>query len=51
MSLPGAELFDPSGKGRPFKDWVAIPHERAKEWPRFAETALGIQSAWGGPDR
>jgi hypothetical protein len=23
--LPGAELFDPSGSGRPFRDWVAIP--------------------------
>ena len=25
LSLPGAELFDPSAHDRPFKDWVAIP--------------------------
>lgn len=25
LALPGAELFDPSGKHRPFRDWVAIP--------------------------
>jgi hypothetical protein len=25
LTLPGAELFDPSGSGRPFRDWVAVP--------------------------
>ncbi|GAA3085123.1 hypothetical protein JOF29_002974 [Kribbella aluminosa] len=40
LTLPGAELFDPSGKHRPFKDWVAIPHTHADQWPHFAETAL-----------
>ena len=40
LALPGAALFDPSGKGRPFKDWVAIPATHADEWTRYAETAL-----------
>jgi hypothetical protein len=40
LTLPGAELFDPSGKHRPFKDWVAIPHTHANQWLHFAETAL-----------
>lgn len=40
LVLPGAELFDPSGKHRPFKDWVAIPIAHADVWPRYAETAL-----------
>ncbi|GAA3886586.1 hypothetical protein GCM10022381_30870 [Leifsonia kafniensis] len=25
LALPGAELWDPSGRHKPFKDWVAIP--------------------------
>jgi hypothetical protein len=40
LALPGAELFDPSGKNRPFKDWVAIPAAHAETWPHYAETAL-----------
>jgi hypothetical protein len=40
LALTGAELFDPSGKGRPFKDWVAIPVSHADQWSRYAETAL-----------
>lgn len=38
LGVPGAELFDPSGKGRPFKDWVAVP--RTEVWARYAELAL-----------
>ncbi|MGW4843092.1 hypothetical protein [Nocardia brasiliensis] len=40
LVLSGAALFDPSGKGRPFKDWVAIPHSHADEWSRFTEAAF-----------
>lgn len=40
LALPGAELFDPSGKHRPFKDWVAVPHAQAAQWLELAETAL-----------
>jgi hypothetical protein len=41
LTLPGAHLFDPSGKERPFKDWVAVPVDQAVRWPDLAETALG----------
>ncbi|WP_132123901.1 hypothetical protein [Actinocrispum wychmicini] len=41
LALAGAELFDPSGTKRPFKDWVAVPSAHAGQWPRLAETALG----------
>jgi hypothetical protein len=41
LALGGAHLFDPSGKGRPFKEWVAVPAAHAAEWPRLAEAALG----------
>jgi hypothetical protein len=40
LALVGAELFDPSGKKRPFKDWVAVPHAHRDRWLRFAEVAL-----------
>jgi hypothetical protein len=41
LALPGAELFDPSGQQRPFKDWVALPAEHAEHWPGYAKAALG----------
>jgi hypothetical protein len=40
LELPGACLFDPSGGGRPFKDWVAVPVAQSAEWPRLAKLAL-----------
>ena len=40
LKLQGTHLFDPSGQGRPFKEWVAVPAEHADEWERFAERAL-----------
>jgi hypothetical protein len=40
LALAGASLFDPSGKDRPFKDWVAVPVKHADEWPRLARIAL-----------
>lgn len=40
LRLSGAHLFDPSGQGRPFKEWVVIQAEHESEWPRFAERAL-----------
>jgi len=29
LALPGAQLFDPSGRGRPMKEWVEVPVEHA----------------------
>ncbi|GAX57504.1 hypothetical protein SO3561_09074 [Streptomyces olivochromogenes] len=40
LALSGAELFDPSGNHRPFKDWVAVPCTHAAQWLRLAESAL-----------
>ncbi|WP_405804736.1 TfoX/Sxy family protein [Streptomyces sp. NBC_00210] len=40
LALPQAELFDPSGNHRPFKDWVSVPHAHAAQWPNLAEAAL-----------
>jgi hypothetical protein len=40
LALPGAELWDPSGVGRPFKDWVAIPATDAETLAPVAEAAL-----------
>lgn len=46
LALDGAALFDPSGKGRPFKDWVAVPVAYADEWPALA--AAGLDALGGG---
>jgi hypothetical protein len=40
LALAGAHLFDPSGEGRPFREWVVVPPEHADGWPRLAERAL-----------
>jgi len=40
LALDGAHLFDPSGKGQPFKEWVVVPAAHAAEWESFAELAL-----------
>ena len=38
---PGAHLFDPSGRGEPFRQWVVVPPEQADEWEALAYEALG----------
>ena len=40
LALDGARLFDPSGRGRPFKEWVQVPAAHAERWPSLAERAL-----------
>ena len=40
LALEGAHLFDPSGEGRPFKEWVVVPAEHAARWEGFAGHAL-----------
>ena len=39
LALRGAELFDPSAKDRPMKDWVVVPAAHAKHWPAYAAAA------------
>jgi hypothetical protein len=40
LALDGSHLFDPSGEGRPFKEWVVVPNAHAGRWPELAELAL-----------
>lgn len=40
LALDGARLWDPSGKDRPFKDWVQIPPAHADRWASLADRAL-----------
>lgn len=40
LALDGAILFDPSGKGQPFREWVVIPAVLGELWGEFAEHAV-----------
>ena len=40
LGLAGAHLFDPSGMGRPMKEWVEVPAAAAEEWKRLARAAM-----------
>jgi hypothetical protein len=40
LRLDGAHLFDPSGEGRPFKEWVVVPEQHSDQWEAFADHAL-----------
>lgn len=39
LALHGAQLFDPSGKKRPMKEWVQVPFEHQILWKKFASEA------------
>ena len=45
ISLSGAVLFDPSGKGRAMKEWVQLPYKHKGKWPTLAKTAAKYVSA------
>ena len=45
LSLGGAVLFDPSGKGRPMKEWVQLPYDHTATWKDFAKAALDFVKA------
>jgi hypothetical protein len=36
LSYDGSVLFDPSGKGRPMKEWVQVPFDYQESWAKFA---------------
>jgi len=40
LSLDGSQLFDPSGKKRPMKEWVQVPYDYKDKWDKFAKAAL-----------
>jgi hypothetical protein len=52
LGVPGAHLFDPSGQGKPFRQWVVVPPERSDEWEALAYEAVGQDHSLGppGPD-
>jgi len=40
LALAGSRLFDPTGLGRPMKEWVVVPMEYASRWLEFAREAF-----------
>ena len=40
LAEAGARLWDPSGKGRPMKEWVALPATGNRNFRRYAQAAL-----------
>ncbi|WP_447587393.1 hypothetical protein [Microbacterium lacticum] len=40
LALSGSKLFDPSGKHRPFRDWVAIPFDSSEAAPDLLSLAI-----------
>jgi len=40
LSWDGSQLFDPSGKKRPMKEWVQVPAQYSDKWARLAKEAL-----------
>ena len=40
LALKGSVIWDPSGMGRAFKDWVRVPSAHAKRWSTFADLAF-----------
>ena len=40
LAVSGAHLFDPSGRGEVFRQWVVIPPESAAEWEPLAAEAV-----------
>jgi hypothetical protein len=48
LALQGAQLLDPSGMGRPMREWVQVPAACSAQWAELAEAALAYV---GGADR
>lgn len=44
LALDGSELFDPSGKKRPMKEWVQVPYDYSASWKKYAKSAFDYVS-------
>ena len=44
LGLDGAHLFDPGGRGAPFREWVVVPPAHEARWPEFAAHALRLRA-------
>ena len=51
LALPGAHLFDPSGRGEGFRQWVVVPPEQAGEWEALAHESIGQDHSIPPPPR
>lgn len=40
LSLDGSQLFDPSDKNRPMKEWIQVSYHHAGKWEKFANAAV-----------
>ena len=40
LAIPGAHLFDPSGRGEHFRQWVVVPAAHAEEWESLSYEAV-----------
>ncbi|MGJ8661466.1 MAG: hypothetical protein ACSHXL_05480 [Bacteroidota bacterium] len=47
LSLDGSQLFDPSGKKRPMKEWVQVPFDYSNKWREYAKSAIEYVSKKG----
>lgn len=45
LTAPGAELFDPSGRHRPFRGWVALPLAEESRFELLLEQAVAAALA------
>jgi len=44
LARPGARLWDPSGKGRPMKEWVALPASESEIFNTLADASFAYLS-------